>query len=247
MRTSRSCARCTLPLKGQPVRPEFRHARRPRVSNRPLTVTSPWVTAKPGAVVVVPAHNEFAALARCVDAVRTAAIAAARSRPPWSWCSMRATTTVPAWPGNSARTCASSRSMNAMSALRGRPAFAMHRSVLDDVRRPPWYATTDADTEVGSDWLMRQIASGADMVLGLVRVGQWRHHSEEVARSYTRHAIALKTARQQHIHGANMGFRLRGVLARRRLRGAGQLAKMSTWSSDFKPRGIACIGTSRCG
>ncbi len=69
-----------------------------------------------------------------------------------------------------------------------------------------WYATTDADTEVGADWLVRQLGSGADMVLGLVRVGQWRHHSEQAAELYEARYSA-ETALHQHIHGANMGFR----------------------------------------
>ena len=69
-----------------------------------------------------------------------------------------------------------------------------------------WYATTDADTEVGGDWLVRQLGSGADMVLGLVRVGQWRHHSEQVAELYEARYRA-EAPLHQHIHGANMGFR----------------------------------------
>ena len=33
-----------------------------------------------------------------------------------------------------------------------------------------WYATTDADSRVDPDWLIRQIGSGADVVLGARRV-----------------------------------------------------------------------------
>ena len=44
------------------------------------------------------------------------------------------------------------------------------------------------------------------MVLGLVRVGQWRHHSEQAAELYEARYLA-ETALHQHVHGANMGFR----------------------------------------
>jgi hypothetical protein len=84
--------------------------------------------------------------------------------------------------------------------------FRYAKSVLAAVGKRRWYATTDADTEVGGDWLVRQLGSGADMVLGLVRVGQWRHHSEQVAELYEARYHA-EAPLHQHIHGANMGFR----------------------------------------
>ena len=84
--------------------------------------------------------------------------------------------------------------------------FRYAKSVLEAVGKRNWYATTDADTEVGGDWLVRQLGSAADMVLGLVRVGQWRHHSEQVAELYEARYRA-EARLHQHIHGANMGFR----------------------------------------
>src|SRR3984885_15718638 len=36
-----------------------------------------WVSAQAGVTIVVPAHNEFAALSRCLSAIKTAAIAVA--------------------------------------------------------------------------------------------------------------------------------------------------------------------------
>jgi hypothetical protein len=84
--------------------------------------------------------------------------------------------------------------------------FRYAKSVLAAAGKRHWYATTDADTEVGGDWLVRQLGSRADMVLGLVRVGQWRHHSEQVAELYEARYHA-EAPRHQHIHGANMGFR----------------------------------------
>jgi hypothetical protein len=46
---------------------------------------------------------------------------------------------------------------------------------------------------------------GADMVLGVVRVSDWRHHSADVADRYER----AYDAKDEHIHGANMGFSAR--------------------------------------
>ena len=84
--------------------------------------------------------------------------------------------------------------------------FRYAKSVLAAAGTRHWYATTDADTEVSGDWLVRQLGHGADMVLGLVRVGQWRHHSEQVAELYEARYHA-EAPLHQHIHGANMGFR----------------------------------------
>lgn len=69
-----------------------------------------------------------------------------------------------------------------------------------------WYATTDADSVVPADWLMRMTESNADMVLGVVRVANWKHHSASVIRRYLR-AYHSKGRSHNHIHGANMGFR----------------------------------------
>jgi glycosyltransferase involved in cell wall biosynthesis len=162
------------------------------------------VTAKPGAVVVVPAHNECSALSRCISAIRTAATAV----------------TVPTSVVLVLDACEDdSESLSRqfgpdvhvlpvdernVGAARG-AGFRYAKSVLGSTGKHTWYATTDADTEVGSDWLVRQLGSSADVVLGLVRVGQWRHHSEEAAELYQARYRA-EARRHHHIHGANMGF-----------------------------------------
>jgi glycosyltransferase involved in cell wall biosynthesis len=68
-----------------------------------------------------------------------------------------------------------------------------------------WYATTDADSRVDPGWLVRQLEVGADMVLGVVRVTNWRRHSEVVADRYE----CAYQAEDEPIHGANMGFSAR--------------------------------------
>ena len=73
---------------------------------------------------------------------------------------------------------------------------------------PAWYATTDADSCVDPDWLIRQLDAEADMVLGLVRVSDWRRTPAAAVRRYLR-AYHARVGRKghDHVHGANMGFR----------------------------------------
>jgi glycosyltransferase involved in cell wall biosynthesis len=69
-----------------------------------------------------------------------------------------------------------------------------------------WYATTDADSVVPADWLLRMTEADADMTLGVVRVSAWRNQPAKVVRRYLR-AYQSKGPGHNHIHGANMGFR----------------------------------------
>ncbi|MCW2629436.1 MAG: hypothetical protein QOF66_5043 [Mycobacterium sp.] len=79
-------------------------------------------------------------------------------------------------------------------------------AVIDNSRI--WYATTDADSVVDPDWLLRQICADADMVLGVVRIARWREFPAAAARRYLA-AYRSKTRPDGHghVHGANMGFR----------------------------------------
>lgn len=75
-----------------------------------------------------------------------------------------------------------------------------------------WYATTDADSRVDADWLTRQVSADADMVLGVVRVTNWRHFPAAAVRRYLAAYRAKARSRgpgrgHGHVHGANMGFR----------------------------------------
>ena len=87
--------------------------------------------------------------------------------------------------------------------------FSYARSALAEQadQAAAWFATTDADSVVDPDWLVRQTASGADMVLGVVRVANWRHFPAAAIRRY----LAAYRAKRRpdghgHVHGANMGF-----------------------------------------
>jgi hypothetical protein len=97
-----------------------------------------------------------------------------------------------------------------MSGRRGRWGFPTRApcrtGALDDSRI--WYATTDADSVVDPDWLLRQTGADTDMVLGVVRIATSRDFPAAAARRYLA-AYRSKTGpnSHRHVHGANMGFR----------------------------------------
>jgi glycosyltransferase involved in cell wall biosynthesis len=158
------------------------------------------------AAVVVPAHNELSHLPACLRALTTAALCvptpvvivvvldssddgsdalAGRFGPDVHFVSVEA--------GN-------------VGAARA-AGFEYARSLCShsDPERT-WFATTDADSVVDADWLLRMTRADADMVLGVVRITAWRHFPAAVARRYLR-GYHSKGKAHNHIHGANMGFR----------------------------------------
>ncbi|MCW2655628.1 MAG: glycosyl transferase [Mycobacterium sp.] len=163
------------------------------------------MTVMTQAVVVVPAHNEFAALPRCLNSV----LAAATDAP------------VPALVVTVLDACD-----DASASLSGRfgpdvvflevgernvgaaraAGFRFARSLLKSPDEKTWYASTDADTRVGAHWLVAQLNRDADMVLGVVHVDQWRHHPDAVADRYEE-IYETDEPGHRHIHGANMGCR----------------------------------------
>jgi glycosyltransferase involved in cell wall biosynthesis len=80
------------------------------------------------------------------------------------------------------------------------------QAALDDARI--WYATTDADSVVDADWLLRQTGAATDMVLGVVRIATWREFPAAAARRYlAAYRSKFRPDGHGHVHGANMGFR----------------------------------------
>jgi glycosyltransferase involved in cell wall biosynthesis len=161
------------------------------------------------AVVVIPAHNESAHLPDSLKAVATAAACS----------SMTVLTVVVLDACDDASAALAGRfgsdvhfiEVDVRNVGASRAAgFEYARSAAmegsDDSRT--WYATTDADSRVDPDWLIRQTASGADMVLGVVRIANWRHLPTAAVRRYL---AAYRSKRRPdghgHVHGANMGFR----------------------------------------
>lgn len=161
-------------------------------------------------VVVVPAHNEEAHLPRCLRAVMTASL-----------CVPNPVTTVVVLDSCDDGSVALAGqfgpdvhfvAVDASNVGAARAAGFEYARTLTTIGNHAWYATTDADSVVDSDWLVRMtdpdLHADADMVLGVVHVPAWRHFSPALARRYLR-AYRAKSAPGRghgHIHGANMGF-----------------------------------------
>ena len=162
------------------------------------------------AVVVIPAHDEANNLPDCLKAVVTAA---ACLRIP-----VLTVVVLDACDDESRQLAGSFGSdvhfvevdvRNVGAARRAGFEYAKRfcgEQLTDDDRT--WYATTDADSRVDADWLVRQCESDHDMVLGVVRIANWRRVSAAAATAYLRAYRAKRRGRGHgHVHGANMGFR----------------------------------------
>lgn len=161
-------------------------------------------------VVVVPAHNELSHLPQCLRALTTAALCL-----PTPVC----TVVVLDSSDDGSEQLAGEFgpdvhfiSVDAGNVGAARAAgFEYSKSLYGQIDpQDTWYATTDADSVVDADWLMRMVRpdlhAGADMVLGVVRVPNWRHFPPAVVRRYLR-SYRSPGADHDHVHGANMGFR----------------------------------------
>src|SRR5712671_48969 len=162
------------------------------------------------AVVVIPAHNEADHLPSSVKAVLTAAT-----------CLPLPVTVIVVLDGCDDGSAAlagrfgsdvhvvaiNARNVGAARAVGFSYARTLcEQAVLDDARI--WYASTDADSVVDPDWLLRQTGADTDMVLGVVRIAARREFPAAATRRYLA-AYRSKTRRDSHghVHGANMGFR----------------------------------------
>lgn len=158
-------------------------------------------------VVVVPAHNEKAHLPACLRAVVTSALCVPIP--------VSIVVVLDASDDDSAGLAGEYGpdvhfiSVDAHNVGAARAAgFGYGRSLCRDDDEC-WYATTDADSRVDPGWLIHQLGVGADMVLGVVRITDWREHSPDTAARYTQAYESRLSDQHDHIHGANMGFSAR--------------------------------------
>jgi glycosyltransferase involved in cell wall biosynthesis len=169
-------------------------------------MSAPGLRAYDQAAVVIPARNEEVNLPACLRAVLTATL-----------CVPIPVTTVvvlDASDDDSAKLAGRygpdvhfvSVDVGNVGAARA-VGFGYARSLCGEDSEC-WYATTDADSRVDPGWLVHQLELGVDMVLGVVRVADWRHYSADVVDRYER-AYGGDDEHHNHIHGANMGFSAR--------------------------------------
>jgi len=161
------------------------------------------------AVVVIPAHNEKSNLPGCLKAMVTAA--ACVPIPVLivvvlDACDDRSRQLAGRYGADVHFVEVDVRNVGASRRTGFEYARASSGMELADASRI-WYATTDADSIVDADWLVRQTSAGADVVLGVVRVANWRRIPASVASRYLRAYRAKRRGDGHgHVHGANMGF-----------------------------------------
>jgi glycosyltransferase involved in cell wall biosynthesis len=164
------------------------------------------------AVVVIPAHDEAEKLPPCLKAVLTAAALApipVLTVVVLDACSDGSAELAGRFGADVHFVEVDAKNVGATRAAGfGYARTSYGAEELDEAR--VWYSTTDADSRVDGDWLVRQLNADADMVLGVVRVTNWRHFSASSVNRYLA-AYRAKSRRRGgghgHVHGANMGFR----------------------------------------
>jgi cellulose synthase/poly-beta-1,6-N-acetylglucosamine synthase-like glycosyltransferase len=155
--------------------------------------------------VLIPAHNEEACVAACLDAVlRAAAHAGLHGETvvialALDACSDGTEQLASAYPVTLLRLDAHNVGM-----ARAAAAVALLDAGAD------WLACTDADTVVSDDWLVQQLRlrdeAGADAVCGTVSVLDWTPHLARLQVLLQRfHAVYTDADDHGHVHGANFG------------------------------------------
>ena len=151
--------------------------------------------------IVIPAHNEAAYIGATLSAVRLAATHADLGGEP--------VCTVVVLDSCSDDTAAIARqhgvcTLDVCARNVGRARAAGAQWLLDEGAR--WLAFTDADTIVSPQWLVHQLALGADAVCGSIGIDDWSPHAEHDALIRTHFARTYTDADgHRHIHGANLG------------------------------------------
>ena len=162
----------------------------------------------PGAVgVLIPAHDEQELLPACLRSVLVAAgrlsvpvrIAVALDR-----CTDRSPEIVAGFAKAGLPVLAVPVPRPGVGAARAAAA----RALLAGCRSQRlWLASTDADSQVPADWLIRQLAHvrlGAEVVVGTVRVTDWSAQPPGLAERFT--AAYRPEPGHRHRHGANLAF-----------------------------------------
>ena len=150
--------------------------------------------------ILIPAHNEEDLLEECLRAALRAAQhellggETVEVLVVLDSCTDRSSEIVGSYPVHSLE-------IDARNVGQARAAGA--RFLLD--RGVRWISCSDADSRVAHDWLVAQLALGADAVCGTVTVDAWHEAFDESAQiRYHQHYQAREGHR--HIHGANLGI-----------------------------------------
>ncbi|MGA4636004.1 glycosyltransferase [Pseudomonas solani] len=149
--------------------------------------------------VVIPVHDEEQLLGACIDSVLQAA-----AHPDLGGEAVQVLAVLDACSDGSAAIAeAAGIATLAIDARNvGQARATGVRWLLD--RGARWIACTDADSIAGANWLAAQLALGADVVCGTVRIAQWDGIHLDAQARY--HAHYQQHDDHRHVHGANLGF-----------------------------------------
>jgi glycosyltransferase involved in cell wall biosynthesis len=147
--------------------------------------------------VVIPAHNEEAWLAQCLESVLIAAAHPLLAEP------VEILVVLDSCTDDSAQVAHEMGIKTLVTDGRnvGEARCAGAAALIAAGAR--WLAFTDADTVVAPHWLVRQLDFQADAVCGTVSVDSWAEHPVHVQTRYESLYQAVEGHR--HIHGANLG------------------------------------------
>ena len=148
--------------------------------------------------VVIPAHNEEDYLLACLTAIAQAA-----SHPELGGEEVCVVVVLDSCTDGSAIIATRHGALTLRVAARnvGIARATGARQLIEAGAR--WLAFTDADTIVSAQWLVAQLALGADAVCGSVTVTDWSQHTQQVQDIYN--SIYVDAEGHRHIHGANFG------------------------------------------
>ncbi|KAA0980093.1 glycosyltransferase family 2 protein [Pseudomonas sp. ANT_H12B] len=150
--------------------------------------------------ILIPAHNEEDLLEECLQAALLAAQhesllgETVEVLVVLDSCTDRSSEIVGSYPVHS-------MAIEARNVGQARAAGA--RFLLD--RGVRWISCSDADSRVAHDWLVAQLALGADAVCGTVTVDAW-HESFDESAQIRYHQQYQPREGHRHIHGANLGI-----------------------------------------
>lgn len=149
--------------------------------------------------VLVPVHNEAGLLDACLASIRTsAAIAALQGERVEIVVALDRCTDASGEIARAHGAHVVALRAGAVGAARGAAAEC---AIALGAR---WLANTDGDTRVPADWLVAQVAIGADAFCGMVAVDDWLDRPAAVVEAFQRRHPALTGHR--HVHGANLGL-----------------------------------------
>ncbi len=163
--------------------------------------------------VVVPAHNEEALIADCLQTVAASLAAAPSVARSWvvvvaDACTDRTADLARAQLGSggevvtvTATSVGAARRLGAAAGLGHLADYPLDRC---------WLLNTDADTCVPSDWVQTQLsfaAAGMTAVAGIVRVDDFCDNGPHAAAAFAATYELRPDGSHPHVHGANLGVR----------------------------------------